>query len=334
VNLVKTILITSIMLWLAGCTSSPTVKEPVVVDAPQPTKPRPRTRTTVKSAPVPQVTVLAAENDMNALVRYRQRLVARSKDVLSRSEVGYYVDILEARLIQQVRDDSVKMTREGNIFRLLIAGSGAFEPGRSRLKSGVKNTLASIASVMAEYRSIQISIFGHTDSTGEADFNQKLSEWRAQSVARFLVNGDVAAKRIAIIGYGESRPSATNETAAGRNRNRRIEAKSHFLATMSHEIRTPMNGVIGMAELLANMPLEARAKSYVSVISESGKALLHLINDILDYSKLGAEKMEIEHIAFRVDEFVSECVSVFALGCEKKGILIRRISTCLCRRTT
>lgn len=98
------------------------------------------------------------------------------------------------------------------------------------------------------------------------------------------------------------------------------KAKSQFLATMSHEIRTPMNGVLGMAELLEEMPLDPKAKQYVSIISGSGKALLHLINDILDYSKIDAGKMELERVEVNLDVLIFECLSVFSLNAERKGI--------------
>ena len=85
------------------------------------------------------------------------------------------------------------------------------------------NVLTSIARVLEEYRNTQISIYGHTDESGEEDYNQKLSERRALSVARYLIDGGVAAERIVIIGYGETRPSTSSETVVGRARNRRIE---------------------------------------------------------------------------------------------------------------
>ena len=100
------------------------------------------------------------------------------------------------------------------------------------------------------------------------------------------------------------------------------KAKSDFLATMSHEIRTPLNGVLGMTELLRGTRLESQQQHYLNVISSSGKALLYLINDILDYSKIEAGKMDVELIDIDLDELVLECASIFNAEAQRKGILL------------
>jgi signal transduction histidine kinase/ActR/RegA family two-component response regulator len=98
------------------------------------------------------------------------------------------------------------------------------------------------------------------------------------------------------------------------------QAKSAFLATMSHEIRTPLNGVLGMAQAMAAEPMTASQQDQLGVIRQSGEALLTILNDILDLSKIEAGKLELEILEFDLDEMVRGAYSAFTAIANKKGL--------------
>ena len=137
--------------------------------------------------------------------------------------VGYYMDKQADKLRMQLQSTGVSVTRNGDNIILNMPGNVTFASDSSNISADFYRVLDSVALVLNEFEKTYVDVVGHTDSTGELQYNQTLSEARASSVARYLESQKVISQRIITRGVGPAQPIASNDTPDGRALNRRVE---------------------------------------------------------------------------------------------------------------
>lgn len=133
--------------------------------------------------------------------------------------------LLKQEISNQISSDKGFKVKETDDSLVVNLGQILFDINRATLKHSVLPTIKKLATILRTYPNLDIIVSGHTDSTGSDRYNQKLSENRAKSVADYLIANGIAPNRISYIGMGDSKPVASNATAAGRRLNRRVEIK-------------------------------------------------------------------------------------------------------------
>ncbi|GAB6905627.1 putative lipoprotein YiaD [Desulfosarcina cetonica] len=140
--------------------------------------------------------------------------------------VGHMMDKQESEMRNALAaSEAAAVQREGDLLAITLKGDVSFDTNSDTIRPGLYNELDRIAQIMIKYPQTQIVVEGYTDSTGSESYNLQLSERRALSVKNMLVQRGVQAYRINAVGYGESRPVATNDTPEGRQMNRRVEIR-------------------------------------------------------------------------------------------------------------
>jgi len=124
--------------------------------------------------------------------------------------------------MQQLEGEFARITRDARGTIVSLADI-LFDFDRATLKRNVEFSLVRVATILNQFPEMHIAVEGHTDSVGRASYNQQLSEKRATAVYEFLASQGVAPERMVVAGYGDTRPVADNETAEGRQRNRRVD---------------------------------------------------------------------------------------------------------------
>lgn len=144
---------------------------------------------------------------------------------LAGGAIGNYMDKQEEEFREELANSGVEVYREGDSIRLSIPGNITFPNDSSAIVAGFYPVLKDVAKVLNRYDKTKLSIEGHTDSVGDANYNTQLSMQRANSVANYLQGTGVDANRLQTIGMGESQPIASNDNAQGRQANRRVELR-------------------------------------------------------------------------------------------------------------
>ena len=135
--------------------------------------------------------------------------------------IGNYMDRQAAEMKRKLPEAAI--ARQGDKLYVALPSGILFDVDKDQVKSSARGQVGKAAEVLVKYPDTYITVEGHTDSSGSADHNQKLSERRASGVRDLLASGGVAASRLAVRGYGETDPVADNATPEGRQSNRRVQ---------------------------------------------------------------------------------------------------------------
>jgi outer membrane protein OmpA-like peptidoglycan-associated protein len=135
--------------------------------------------------------------------------------------IGNYMDRQAAEMKRKLPEAAI--AREGDKLYVALPSGILFDVDKKEIKPAARDSIAQTAEVLVKYPDTYITVEGHTDSTGTSEYNQKLSEWRADAVRDMLMRDGVPASRLSIKGYGESAPIADNSTPDGRQLNRRVQ---------------------------------------------------------------------------------------------------------------
>ena len=155
--------------------------------------------------------------------KFDNALIGAALGGVAGGAIGNYQDRQQAQLRQSMAGTGVEVVRKDDNITLDMPGSLTFATNSADLNATFYPVLDKVAQTINQYNQTMIEVAGHTDSTGTPQYNQGLSERRAQSVAAYLVSRGVNVKRLMVVGDGENHPIASNDTPQGKAANRRVE---------------------------------------------------------------------------------------------------------------
>jgi outer membrane protein OmpA-like peptidoglycan-associated protein len=159
----------------------------------------------------------------DAVERRQRALIGAGVGALAGGAIGNYQDRQEAQLRAELEGTGVSVTRIGDNITLNMPGNVTFATNSSDLSPAFFDVLNSVGKVLKEFDKTVVEVAGHTDNTGSESYNQSLSERRAAAVSSYLQAQGTNPQRLITVGMGELRPVADNNTANGRQINRRVE---------------------------------------------------------------------------------------------------------------
>ncbi|MDX5349284.1 MAG: response regulator [Paracoccaceae bacterium] len=270
--------------------------------------------------PIEPVTLKFADGTWVKLQDRRARdgdLVSLALDITDQMRIWAAIEAIPDGFVLYDREERL-LTCNQRYRDTYPASAPAMQPGakfEDILRYGLANSQHADA-VGREEEWIEERLKRHRDASGI--FEQQLSDGRwIRAQDHPTPDGGRVGLRVDItqLKEHEAQLEAARNAAEAANR-----AKSAFLANMSHEIRTPMNGVVGMAELLCDTALTEEQRLFAETIRSSGEALLVIINDILDYSKIEAERLTLRPEPFDLERTIHEVTMLLQPSAREKGI--------------
>ncbi|ODP38684.1 OmpA family protein [Sphingomonas turrisvirgatae] len=154
-----------------------------------------------------------------------EKIVGAGIGAVAGAGIGAYMDRQEREIRERTAGTDVEVIRRGDDLILQMPAGITFATDSANVQPQFRPTLDQVADVLDRYNQTFVDVYGHTDSTGSAQYNQTLSERRAAAVADYLTSRGVESARLATRGFGLTQPIASNDTPEGRAENRRVEIK-------------------------------------------------------------------------------------------------------------